>query len=81
MNKTQKYFVIIGVTSFLYWFMKPLPWNGGYPIYSMIWHQFILGLDFFPLTSNSKWYSSTDSIFSFSIMIGCVLGYYLFKDE
>ena len=46
MNKTQKYFVIIGVTSFLYWFMKPLPWNGGYPIYSMIWHQFILGLDF-----------------------------------
>jgi len=77
-NKTQKYFVIIGVISFVYWFISPL--YGQDPIGNII-EDFVLDLDFLPFTRYSDWYENGFQIFSFALMIGSGLGYYLFKDD
>ena len=77
-NKTQKYFVIIGVMSFVYWFLNPI--YDSDPL-GMIIDDFVLGLDFLPFTYYSAWYKSGFQIFSFALMIGSGLGYYLFKDD
>ena len=77
-NKTQKYFVIIGVMSFVYWFLNPL--GSMNPIGNII-EDFVLDLDFLPFTRYSDWYENGFQIFSFALMIGSGLGYYLFKDE
>jgi len=78
MNKTQKYFVIVGVMSFVYWFFGPI--YGQDPL-GMIIDDFVLDLDFLPFTYYSDWYENGFQIFSFALMIGSGLGYYLFKDD
>ena len=86
MNKTQKYFVIIGVMSFLYWFIYPFADYGGAYRKELFWYlkEFILG-DFLPY--QSEWFnkgeygSLVSQNLSFVLMIGSGLGYYLFKDE
>jgi hypothetical protein len=78
MNKTQKYFVIIGVMSFVYWFISPL--YSSSPINAII-ENFVLDLDFLPFTYYSDWYKNGFQMFSFALMIGSGLGYYLFKDD
>jgi len=78
MNKTQKYFVIIGVMSFLYWFLKPFSMEHSVSfIYKM--EHFIIG-GFNPFNYESLWFQFPLQHISFDLMIGSGLGYHLFKD-
>ena len=78
MNKTQKYFVIVGVMSFLYWFIEPL--HSGQSVLRRL-EDFFLDFEFFPFTNDSHWFYTDVRIFSFVLIIGSGIGYYLFKDD
>jgi len=84
MNNTQKYFLIVSKVSGLYWFIegyvRSLPSNS-YNAFSLKMELFFMDFDFFPLKENSYWFIGGDQIFAFCIMIGSLLGYFLFKDK
>ena len=80
MIKTQKYFVILGVMSFWYWFLNPLSQTNYTPTNYIITYGIMKG-EFLPFTDDSVWYNGGSQILSFVLIIGSGLGYYLFKDD
>jgi hypothetical protein len=83
MNNTQKYFLIVSKVSGLYWFIEgfTIPKWGSFEWHTIILKHFFLHFDFFPLTEDSYWFIGGDQKLAFCIMIGSLLGYFLFKDK
>jgi hypothetical protein len=71
MNKTQKYFFILGVMSFVYWFIYPFINSSDYYWYLK---RFFMG-EFY------IWFGDVSQNLSFVLIIGSGLGCYLFKDN
>jgi len=81
MNNTQKYFLIVSKVSGLYWFIEGFNKNR----WTIEWHirlkYFFLDFQFSPLTNASQWFQYGNQKLAFYIMIGSLLGYFLFKDK
>ena len=82
MNNTQKYFLIVSKVSGLYWFIEGCD-NVGTDAYSFFGKMkyFFQYSHFSPFQYNSAWYRGDDQTLAFCIMIGSLLGYFLFKDK
>ena len=71
MNDKQKVFVLVGSVSFGFWLFYPMT----------LGYNFIDDILLSDDPRLDKWFDEVIQVLSFSVIIGCIIGFSLFKDK